>query len=198
MLYIRREMTRKQASRRWHDNRVASMQRMMGGWAGLALLACLSAPARADGQIYLCVSANGQKELTDINRKGSCKLLDLPGAITSPPKKPASAASGASSGASSSAQPRATTASPADFPRVDNAAQKARDSDRRQILQDELKNEQQKLADLKKEFNDGQPERHGNERNYAKYLERVEQMKENLGRMERNVEALKREIANIR
>jgi hypothetical protein len=170
----------------------------LGGLGGLAMLAalCLSAPARAEGQIYLCVSPNGQKELTDINKKGNCKLLDLPGAITSPPKKPALAASGASSG--SAAQPRAASTSPADFPRVDNAAQKARDSDRRQILQDELKNEQQKLAELKKEFNDGQPERQGNERNYAKYLERVEQMKENLARMERNVDALKREIANIR
>ena len=175
------------------------MQGMMGGLGGLALLAalCLSAPARADGQIYLCVSPNGQKELTDINRKGNCKLLDLPGAITSPPKKPASAGAGTSSGAAPG-QSRPALTAPADFPRVDNAAQKARDSDRRQILQDELKNEQQKLAELKKEFNDGQPERHGNERNYAKYLERVEQMKENLGRMERNVEALKREIANIR
>ncbi len=177
------------------------MKRMMGGPAALALLAALllSASARAEGQIYLCVSPDGQKELTDMNKKGNCKLLDLPGAITSPPKKPASAGnstSGSSSG--SPAQPRAAATSPADFPRVDNAAQKARDSDRRQILQDELKNEQQKLAELKKEFNDGQPERQGNERNYARYLERVEQMKDNIGRMERNIEALKREIANIR
>lgn len=176
------------------------MQRMMGGLGGLAMLAalCLSVSARADGQIYLCVSPNGQKELTDINRKGNCKSLDLPGAITSPPKKPASANTGSGPSSGGAAQPRAASASPADFPRVDNAAQKARDSDRRQILQDELKNEQQKLAELKKEFNDGQPERQGNERNDAKYLERLEQMKDNLGRIERNVEALKREIANIR
>jgi hypothetical protein len=169
----------------------------MAGLAGLALLMCLDAPARADGQIYLCISPTGQKELTDINKKGNCKLLDLPGAITSPPKKPASAGAGTSSGAASG-QPRPALTAPADFPRVDNAAQKARDSDRRQILQDELKNEQQKLAELKKDFNDGQPERQGNERNYAKYQERVEQMKDNIGRMERNIEALKREIANIR
>jgi hypothetical protein len=160
---------------------------------GLALLACLSAPARADGQIYLCISPTGQKELTDVNKKGNCKLLDLPGAITSPPKKPASAGAGAATN-----QPRPALTAPADFPRVDSAAQKARDSDRRQILQDELKNEQQKLAELKVEFNDGQPERQGNERNYAKYQERVEQMKDNIARMERNIEALKREIANIR
>jgi hypothetical protein len=171
---------------------------MTVGLGALATLVCLSAPARADGQIYLCISPNGQKELTDINKKGNCKLLDLPGAITSPPKKPASAASGAGGGSATPGQPRPALTPSADFPRVDNAAQRARDSDRRQILQDELKNEQQKLAELKKEFNEGQPERQGNERNYAKYQERVEQMKDNIGRMERNIEALKREIANIR
>ena len=41
-------------------------------------------------------------------------------------------------------------------------------------------------------------ERQGNERNYAKYQERVAQMKDDLGRAEKNVEALKREIANIK
>jgi len=40
--------------------------------------------------------------------------------------------------------------SPADFPKVDDSTQKARDSDRKQILQDELKAEQKKLDDLKK------------------------------------------------
>jgi hypothetical protein len=173
------------------------MKRMM---AGLALLVCLSAAAQADNRIYRCIGTDGHKEYTNTDRKGNCTLLDLPGAITSPPKKLVPAASGASagSGSGSPAQPRAAATSPADFPRVDNAAQKARDSDRRQILQDELKSEQQKLAELKKEFNDGQPERQGNERNYAKYLERVEYMKDNIGRVERNIEALKREIANIR
>ena len=165
---------------------------MMAGWILLAALS-MGAPARAQGQIYLCVSPDGSKELTDINKKGNCRLLDLPGAITAPPKRPASAPSAAPSRATPSA-----SVAPADFPRVDGAAQKARDSDRRQILQDELNNEQQKLADLKKEFNGGQPERQGNERNYAKYLERVEQMKASIARVEQNIDALKREIANIR
>ncbi|HBI67691.1 MAG TPA: DUF4124 domain-containing protein, partial [Massilia sp.] len=38
----------------------------------------------------------------------------------------------------------------------------------------------------------------GNERNYAKYQERVGQMREDIGRTERNIEALRREIGNIR
>jgi hypothetical protein len=174
------------------------MKRMTSGSVGLALLVCLGATAQADDRIYRCTGTDGHKEYTNTDRKGNCTLLDLPGAITSPPKKLVPAASGGSAGSASSAQPRAALTSPADFPRVDNAEQKARDSDRRQILQDELKSEQQKMAELKKQFNEGQPERQGNERNYAKYLERVEYMKDNIGRMERNIEALKREIANIR
>ena len=169
------------------------MQRRLGGLAILIGLVA-GAAAQADGQIYLCVDANGYKELTDNNKQGKCKLLDLPGAITSPPKKPA--ASTARSNAAS--VPAAASPSPSDFPRVDNAAQKARDADRRQILQDELKIEEKKLTELTKEFNGGEPERNGNERNYAKYQERVVQMKDNLGRVEKNVDALKREIASIR
>lgn len=84
------------------------------------------------------------------------------------------------------------------FPKVDGAEQRARDLDRRQILQDELRSEEQKLAAQRLEFNEGQPERQGNERNYAKYQERAAQLKENINRTQQNVEALKREIANIR
>ena len=95
-------------------------------------------------------------------------------------------------------QRAAPAAAPADFPRVDSAEQRARDADRLGILNEELRNEQQKLADLRKEFNNGEPERHGDERNYAKYQERVAQMRDSISRSEKNIEALKREIATIR
>ncbi|MGV3741728.1 MAG: DUF4124 domain-containing protein, partial [Burkholderiaceae bacterium] len=48
------------------------------------------------------------------------------------------------------------------------------------------------------EYNNGEPERQGNERNYAKYQERVASMKEDLNRTEKNIEALKREIGNLK
>lgn len=169
-------------------------------WAGLLALGLglglgPATQAHADGQIFLCTDADGRKELTDTMRKGNCKALDLPGALSAPVKRPGGAAprSGAASG---SPAPAAVT--PADFPRVDNAAQKARDADRRQILLDELASEEAKLAALRKEYNGGEPERNGNERNYAKYQERVALMKENLSRAEKNVEALQREIASTR
>lgn len=147
-------------------------------------------PQRAAAQIYLCVDANGHKELTDTNKNNSCKPLDVPGAISAPVRKPASTSSGPVRAA--------PAASPGEFPRVDGAEQRARDSDRRAILTDELNAELQKLADLRKEFNNGEPERRGDERNYAKYQDRVAQLRDDISRSEKNVEALKREIANIR
>lgn len=75
--------------------------------------------------------------------------------------------------------------------------QKARDSDARRILEAELKKEEEALAALRKDFNEGQPERRGDERNYQKYLDRVEQMKAEIARKEADVAALKRELGKF-
>ncbi len=163
----------------------------------LLLLAGLAAhEARADSVIYKCVDQNGRVEFTDINKPG-CKVLDLPGYVASTPA-PAPRAAPAVAMRQGAGRPAAASPNPAGFPRVDTATQKTRDDDRRTILEDELRAEERKLADLKRDYNNGEPERQGNEKNYAKYQERVAQMRDNIGRSEKNVEALKREIANIK
>jgi len=81
--------------------------------------------------------------------------------------------------------------------KVDPADQKARDNDRRQILADELKKEEDSLAALRKEYNNGEPERRGDERNYAKYQERVAELKASIDRKEADVAALRRELAKV-
>lgn len=81
--------------------------------------------------------------------------------------------------------------------RVGTEDQKARDSDARRILEAELKKEEDALAALRKEFNDGQPERRGDERNYQKYLDRVAEMKAAITRKESDVAALKRELGKF-
>lgn len=149
--------------------------------------------AQAQGDVYLCVDSNGRKELTDSYRNG-CKALNIAGGIPAP--SAASAPRRAPTNAGSAPRPPVTT--PADFPRVDNAQQKARDNDRREILAEELRNEEQRLAEMRAEYKNGQPDRLGNERNYAKYQERVALLRDNIGRAERNVEALQREISKIR
>lgn len=168
--------------------------------AALSLAAGLAfhPAARADSVVYKCVDKNGRVEFTDINKSG-CKPLDLPGYIPAPPQaarpnpNPAPAASMRQGAPRPSAAP-----TPANFPRVDTSTQRARDDDRREILNEELRAEERKLADLRRDFNNGEPERQGNEKNYAKYQERVANMRDDIGRAEKNVEALRREIANIR
>ena len=97
-------------------------------------------------------------------------------------------------------RPRAGTAVPAataSGARVDPAAQRARDSDARRILETELKTEEDRLAAMQKEYNNGEPERQGNEKNYQKYLDRVAEMKAAIARKESDIAALKRELAKL-
>jgi len=155
-------------------------------FAAFALLSGGAAQMPAYGQgIYLCVDANGKRELTDNAKKG-CKALDVPGSIPAP------------ASAKRSAAPAARATSPADFPKVDNALQRARDNDRREILNEELRAEERKLGELRRDYNNGVPERASGEKNYAKYQERVAHMADAIARAEKNIDALKREIGNIK
>lgn len=170
------------------------MRRLPGAAPLLAAGLFALVPALAQSTVYKCVDERGRVEFTDTAKRG-CKPLDLPGYISAPPLRQPPARQ---AGNGRPATPPAAASSPASFPRVSSYEQKARDDDRRGILNEELRNEEKKLADLKRDFNNGEPERQGNEKNYAKYQERVAQMRDDIARSERNVEALKREIANIK
>ena len=67
-----------------------------------------------------------------------------------------------------------------------------------QILMEEIRTEENKLVELKREYQNGEPERLGSERNYAKYQERVASMKDEMLRTEKNLEALRREISQLK
>ncbi|MBI5258453.1 MAG: hypothetical protein HY855_18245 [Burkholderiales bacterium] len=81
--------------------------------------------------------------------------------------------------------------------RVDPNAQRERDNDARRILEAELRREEDKLAALRREYNNGEPERRGDERNYQTYLDRVSALKASITRSESDIAAIKREIAKI-
>jgi hypothetical protein len=100
-----------------------------------------------------------------------------------------------------STKPRPATGTPVTagsaVSRADPAAQRTRDSDARRILENELKNEEQRLAELEKEFNNGEPERLGNERNYQKYQDRVGEMRSAIARKQSDIAAIRRELAKL-
>ncbi|CAN5160219.1 hypothetical protein BH09PSE6_BH09PSE6_31610 [soil metagenome] len=153
---------------------------------GSALL-CVASIAQADG-VYKCDRGNGLVEYGNgATLPSGCKYVDITTApvVTVPAPKSQQITKGSA--------PR-----PADFPRVDAAAQRTRDDDRRRVLESELKVQQDKLGDLKREYNGGEPERQGNERNYQKYLDRTAQLKEDIARGESNVASIQRELSNLR
>ena len=65
-------------------------------------------------------------------------------------------------------------------------------------LEDELKAEEERLAKLKSELNNGEPERRGDERNFALYRERTQRLQEDIARTETNVRALLREMSLLK
>jgi hypothetical protein len=127
-------------------------------------------------------------------RARNCRTIEgAPVSVVQGPRRrqAAEAAPAPAPGSAGQAQP------PNGSSRVDPSAQKARDTDSRRILEAELRKDEQALADLKREYNNGEPERRGDERNYAKYLERVGELKAAIARKEADVAALKRELAKL-
>ena len=82
--------------------------------------------------------------------------------------------------------------------RVDAAEQRAKDSDTRLILESELKKAEVRQTELAKEYNSGEPEKLGPEtRNYQKYLDRVAELKANIGRNESDIAGIRRELGRM-
>lgn len=154
----------------------------------------IAAPCAAQSSdIYLCVDEAGNKSFQNVGNSKGCKRMDVGPVLSLPaPRLPA---------ARSSVQPAVEEragATPASFPRVDRDTQRTRDTDRRRILEDELKVEEDRLQRLLGEYNNGQPERRGDERNYALYQERLNRLREDIARTEVNVGALRREMSLLR
>jgi hypothetical protein len=143
-----------------------------------ALLALAASGARAADIYYRCPDNVFTNTITpkEAETRG-CKAMEAqqPTTIPAPKARPAAAAPTAS--------------------RVDAQEQKARDSDARKILQDELIKAQAQLDVLQKQYNNGQPERQGDEKNYQKYLDRTADLKAQIERTQSDISAITRELA---
>ncbi len=84
------------------------------------------------------------------------------------------------------------------FPSVDGDTQRRRDDERRTILEQELAAEQKRLDAARAQLEEQESVRLGTERNYQRYLDRVQPFKDTVGNHERNVQAIQSEIGNLR
>jgi hypothetical protein len=160
--------------------------------------------AHAQDRIYRCDGNEYTNNATTAAQRG-CKLVEggnLTVVAAPKPQQPAAAAGRPASGAQGE---RVATASQSGAPasssgsRIDSAEQRNRDSDARAILESELKKVETKQADLLKEFNNGEPDKRGDEmRNHQKYLDRVSEMKAQIARNDSDIAGIKREIARTK
>ncbi|NMM82706.1 hypothetical protein B2J86_17570 [Acidovorax sp. SRB_14] len=154
-------------------------------WLAVAVLV---PSAWAQDRIYRC--GNEYTNNASQAKERGCKLVEggnvtvLQGAR---PNAPAAQAPGA-----------AASASPPSAPRVDNSDQRARDADARVILESELRKAETRLAELRREYNNGEPERNALDlRNPQRYMERTAEIKANLARTESDIAGIRRELGRL-
>lgn len=137
----------------------------------------------AHAEVYKYIDANGNVTFTNVPIKGAKPMHLAPLSTYGSNGKGKASASGKSA------------STPDGYPSVDNGTQTKRDEGRRKILENELANEQKALADAQKAYTDGAATRNGDEtRNYQKYLDRVQKLKDAVTERQKNVDALRREL----
>jgi Domain of unknown function (DUF4124) len=143
----------------------------------------LAVPAAAQTtEIFKCKDADGRWTYTDDRRraeKEQCELVTTQINVTPPP------------------QPGRQTRAPASFPRESPADRANAKGRQREILEKELSSEEADLVKAKQALAEQEGVRSGDERNYARVLERLQPFKDRVETHEKNVEALRRELANL-
>lgn len=151
------------------------------------VLLCTSALSLAQGVgvTYLCKDENGRSTYTNVKEEMAGKKCTAVSRevsvvpVVPPPKSSA-------------------TTTPANFPRVDTATQKSRDEGRRKILQNELVSEQKMIKDAQQTLSEQEQLRSGEERNFAKVSERLQPYKDKIDQHQKNIEALQKELTNLK
>jgi len=134
---------------------------------------CVNKPVVISGTMYRCLT-----------QSAAYSYFNVPGAVVADPQD-------------SGARKNGTTPSPAGFPKIDSATQKGRDDLRRKVLGDELATEEKLLADARIAYADGAPAALPEERaNVEKYRERIAKLRQTVSAHEKNVDALKKELAS--
>ncbi|MCV0438089.1 MAG: hypothetical protein K5880_05625 [Hydrogenophaga sp.] len=153
--------------------------------AAATLVLCV-VQAHAQARIYRC--GNEYTNDAQVAKSRGCSLMEGGNITIVEGTKPTPSRSA----------PATTTRSGSGSERVDSAAQRARDSDARAILEAELRKAEARLAEARKAYANGEPEKQGIEsRNYQRYLDRVAELKAAVARAESDVAGLQRELGRL-
>lgn len=147
-------------------------------------LLVLAGLAQAQGTIYKCTSPDGGTLISNARVDKSCKAVVTgpDSSMPAPKSKPAGAAA---------------TPTPAGFPKVAEDQQKARDTDRKRILEQELAGEQKNLDQAKRELAEQEALKPANE-DKQRGLDRLQPYKDRVAQHERNIAAINKELGGVK
>lgn len=144
------------------------------------LLAAASLPVAAQ-TIYKCIDDNGGTLISNTRVNKDCRAVVSSPETAVPAPRP---------------RPAAANPSPANFPRVAEDAQKARDNDRKHILEQELAGEQRSLEQAKRELAEQESLRAP--AGAAPGVDRLAPYRERVAQHERNIVAIQKELGGLR
>jgi bacterioferritin (cytochrome b1) len=154
---------------------------MHRAWAlgGLLLgLSAMNALAQEAAEIFKCRNEQGQVTYTNDRRQAEKQKCDL---VTRQIINVAPA-----------------VRAPAGFPRETSRQSLSARERQREILERELASEQKALDQAKQALAEQEAVRTGEERSYARVLERLQPFKDTVDNHEKNIQALQRELANLK
>lgn len=145
----------------------------------------MNAAAQQQGvtEIFKCRNENGQVTYTNDRRQAErqkCELVTSQINVAPPFQQPQS------------------RASPQKFPRETPTQSASARERQREILERELAAEQKALVQARQALAEQESVRAGDERNYARVLDRLQPFKESIENHEKNIQALQRELANLK
>ncbi len=123
--------------------------------------------------VYKHVDEHGNVTYTNI-RSSDAKKVDLPSLVVVPAIDSDDAAA-----------------------RIKKRQETIKNKAQRKALEERINEESTRLEDLKAEYKDGTPDRLGSERNYQRYLDRVERLNNEINIREGNLNTLEKELQNL-
>jgi hypothetical protein len=169
--------------------------------AALAVFAALALASAAQAQtdpqrVYRCPDNSYTNDLSEVKAK-NCKLIDNANVsiLSSPGMTPKVISSGSKEGGQ-----RAPSQNESQAARIAPSTQKERDLEARRILEQELQQQQARLDQQIKDYNNGHPDYLPSERiagggvKGGEYAQRVATMKDQIAMTQANIAALQREL----